>query len=90
MTDTYRQERERAMVWLSNHKVDDELKVGRHLFRVESTCGITVYVTKGKGRKLYKLEVVSLDAPFTMEVKEVWPGSGEIKTNVKPLARFQP
>jgi len=89
MTDTYRQERERAMVWLSNHKVDDELKVGRHLFRVESTRGITVYVTKGKGRKLYKLETVNLE-PFTVEVKEVWPGSGEIKTDVKPLARFQP
>ena len=83
------EERERAMRWLSSWKRGDELKVGRHLFWVERADGISIFITKGKRKKLYKLHTVSLD-PFTVEVREVWGGSGDLKEGVKPIARFQP
>lgn len=64
------------------------MKVGKHTFVVESTHGVTVYITKGKGKKLYKLDVASL-APLTVDVREVWGGSGQLK-DLPPVARFQP
>jgi len=77
------------MRWLSSFKRGDELRVGKHLFWVENARGISIYITKGKRTKLYKLHTVSLDPPL-VEVREVWGGSGDLKEGVKPLAALNP
>lgn len=80
-----REERDLCAIYLSRMKRDDEIIVGRHRFRVERATGVTVYITKGKGQKLYKLDVTSL-TPCTITIREVWPGSGDIKQGVAPVA----
>lgn len=84
-----RNERDHCATFLTSHVRDQELKIGKHKFRVEKVNGVTVYVTKGKGRKLYVLHVSSL-TPCTIEVREVWPGSGSLKEGEPPVAVFQP
>lgn len=78
-------ERDRCATYLARLRRDDVIVVGRHRFRVEKAIGVTVYITKGKGTKLYKLHTSSLE-PCTIEVREVWPGSGDLKSGVAPLA----
>lgn len=63
------------------------MKVGKHTFRVERVIGVTVYLTKGKGQKLYTLKVVSLEPPVVV-VDEVWGGSGDSK-GLPPIAMFE-
>lgn len=88
--DSESAERDRAAAWLQGLTVGQDLKVGKHTFVVDRTYGVTVFLTKGKskGKKLYKLEVSSL-SPFTVDVREVWGGSGQLK-DLPPVARFQP
>lgn len=81
-------ERDRAAALLQSFVPGQALIVGRHHFVVERTYGVTVYVTKGKGRKLYRLDVTSLE-PLAIAVREVWPGSGDLK-DVPPVVQFQP
>jgi hypothetical protein len=84
-------ERDRALNFLAGHRPGQELRVGKHLFEVWRVNGVTVHLTKAKsaGKKLYVLHVASLDAPFTIEVREVSGGSGEL-LDTPPVAVFTP
>ena len=80
--------RDRAFKILSSHSAGQELKVGRHTFTIYRVRGSEVYLIKGAGRKLYKLEVVAF-TPLTVDVIEVSGGSGS-PLGKKPIAKFQP
>jgi hypothetical protein len=80
--------RTRAWRFLESQRPGQKLKVGRHLFTIWRQRGSEVFMTKGKGRKLYKLNVVAF-TPLTVEVIEVSGGSGE-SLGKPPIARFQP
>lgn len=80
--------RDRAFKFLSSRSAGQELKVGRHTFTVYRVRGSEVYLIKGAGRKLYKLEVVAF-TPLTVDVIEVSGGSGS-PLGKKPIAKFQP
>jgi hypothetical protein len=73
---------------LSALRVGDVVKVGRSLWQVERNIGVTNYAIKHgtKGRKLYRFEAVSLD-PCVIEVREVYPGSGDIMQDKPAAAR---
>jgi len=74
---------------LSTLQAGQTLDIGRTAWRVESTQGITVYITKGKGWKLYTL-VYAGGEPCAFNVFEVWPGSGQIKEGSAPVATWMP
>ena len=80
--------RTKCLEFLHSMHRGKEFKVGKHKFVVENNYSGTVYITKGKGKKLYTFKVVSI-TPCTIEVVEVWPGSGEPKAGVDPVAKFQ-
>jgi len=80
--------RDRAFRFLESHHAGQKLKVGHHTFRVYRVRGSEVYLIKGAGRKLYKLEVVNF-SPLTIDVIEVSGGSGT-PLGKKSIAKFQP
>lgn len=60
--------------------VGDVLTVDNKRWRVERARGVTCFVVRDgtKGRKLYTLVATDLELE-TVDVVEVWPGSGESK-----------
>jgi hypothetical protein len=70
-------------------RVGDVLSVGKTRWLVERAHGVTSYVVKqgSKGRKLYSPTVTEIDPQCCIEVREVWPGSGDPMPGVKPAAR---
>lgn len=84
---TESENRERAIRFLESHKPGQELKIGRHLFTVWRVTGVTVWLTKGKGRKLYQLDLLSFEPP-TFVVIEISGGSGE-SLGKPPVAKFE-
>jgi len=83
---TESEDSDRAVRFLESHKPGQELKVGRHLFTVWRVIGVTVWLTKGGGRKLYQLELLSFKPP-TFGVIEISSGSGT-PLGEPPVATF--
>jgi hypothetical protein len=81
--------RDRCVRVLAALQVGQTLYIDRTAWRVEASNGLTVYITKGKGKKLYTLVTVGFE-PCTFDVSEVWPGSGQLKEGVAPVATWVP
>lgn len=80
--------RDRCAKLASELSVGDVVRVGRSVWKVWRTHGVTVYLTKAgtKGKKLYQLTLGSFE-PCVYEVHEINPGSGEIIPRMSPIAK---
>lgn len=81
-------DRDTCATKLSSLRKDDVIVVGKTRWRVWKNVGVTNLVEKegSKGRKLYTLEATNL-APCCISVREVWPGSGEVKVDKPAVAK---
>jgi hypothetical protein len=73
---------------LSSLRKGDVVVVGKHRWQVERNIGVTNYVIKHgtKGRKLYTFHVTDPDR-CCLEVREVFPGSGDLMPDKRPAAK---
>jgi hypothetical protein len=74
---------------LSALQKGDVVAVGKSRWQVERNIGVTNYVVKHgtKGRKLYRLWPVEPVDRCCLEVREVFPGSGDLMPDKKPAAK---
>lgn len=69
-------------------KKGDIVSVGKSRWEVERSRGVTSYVTKvgTKGKKLYTFVTTEIDR-CCIEVRQVFPGSGDVMQDKKAVAK---